>query len=147
MTSGREVKLGDMGSAKPVDQVHDGTHCGAYLYMAPEVLRKRPYALSADVYSLGIVLWEIWNAKRVSGSSVYKVLGNTDKKRELDDLIEAVLAGIRPDEGKFAAENDSELKSQERSKKWGDIARKCWSSVAKERPSAEEASIKIDAIE
>ncbi|KAG5178908.1 putative serine/threonine protein kinase [Tribonema minus] len=32
---------------------------GTYRYMAPEVIRHEPYSAAADVYSYGIVLWEL----------------------------------------------------------------------------------------
>jgi len=35
------------------------TQCGTPQWMAPEVLRNDPYDHKADVYSFGIVLWEM----------------------------------------------------------------------------------------
>ena len=32
---------------------------GTYHWMAPEIFNNEPYSLKADVYSYGIVLWEI----------------------------------------------------------------------------------------
>lgn len=32
---------------------------GTYRWMAPEVIRHEPYSTAADVYSYGIVLWEL----------------------------------------------------------------------------------------
>jgi len=28
--------------------------------MSPEVIRHEPYSLAADVYSFGVLLWELW---------------------------------------------------------------------------------------
>jgi serine/threonine protein kinase len=36
---------------------------GTASWTAPEILMKQPYGFSADVYSLGIVLWEIATRK------------------------------------------------------------------------------------
>ncbi|EGZ28431.1 hypothetical protein PHYSODRAFT_471306 [Phytophthora sojae] len=33
--------------------------CGTFQWMAPEVLTSQKYSLSADVYSFGVILWEI----------------------------------------------------------------------------------------
>lgn len=63
------VKLFDFGLAKelddsfkcnPEDGVYELTgNTGSQRYMAPEVALFEPYNLSADVYSFGILLWEI----------------------------------------------------------------------------------------
>jgi len=62
------VKLFDFGLSKELhaeDLRPDGTYrnmtacTGTLRYMAPEVARKEPYHQSADVYSFGILLWEI----------------------------------------------------------------------------------------
>uniref|UniRef100_A0A7S2E889 Protein kinase domain-containing protein n=1 Tax=Trieres chinensis TaxID=1514140 RepID=A0A7S2E889_TRICV len=65
------VKLFDFGLAKelhPEDRFSNGNYkltgnTGSIRYMAPEVATKRPYNLSADVYSFGIMLWEITSLK------------------------------------------------------------------------------------
>ncbi|CAI5472887.1 unnamed protein product [Closterium sp. Yama58-4] len=56
----RVVKIADFG----VSRVQPGDHSmkrrtGTFGYMAPEVLKEQPYDHKADVYSYGIVLWEI----------------------------------------------------------------------------------------
>ena len=63
---GSTLKLFDFGMVKELNtSCATGMYCmsgsiaGTYKYMAPEVLRQRPYSLSADVYSFGIVLWQI----------------------------------------------------------------------------------------
>jgi len=62
-----DVKVFDLGLAKELhsqDALPDGTYrltgmTGSLRYMAPEVGKKLPYNLSADVYSIGIMLWQI----------------------------------------------------------------------------------------
>lgn len=61
------VKLFDFGLAKeihPENKLANGTFrltglTGSMRYMAPEVANRRPYNLSADVYSFGIMVWEV----------------------------------------------------------------------------------------
>lgn len=61
------VKLFDFGLSKELheeDELSNGTYkltanTGSLRYMAPEVCNKWPYNYSADVYSFGILLWEI----------------------------------------------------------------------------------------
>ena len=36
------------------------TKAGTPLYMAPEVLRKDQYNRSVDIFSFGLIVWEIW---------------------------------------------------------------------------------------
>lgn len=57
------VRIADVGLAKAVDDI-TGTVAGTYVYMAPEVLHGRAYDSKADIYSLGIMLWEMWYGKR-----------------------------------------------------------------------------------
>jgi serine/threonine protein kinase len=62
------VKLFDFGLAKELDpSLKSGIselyelsgNTGSLRYMAPEVARSEPYNLSADVYSFGLLLWQI----------------------------------------------------------------------------------------
>ncbi|GJP29986.1 hypothetical protein CLOM_g22015 [Closterium sp. NIES-68] len=56
----RVVKIADFGVSRvqPGDRTMK-RRTGTYGYMAPEVLKEQPYDHMADVYSFGIVLWEI----------------------------------------------------------------------------------------
>ncbi|CEG47477.1 tkl protein kinase [Plasmopara halstedii] len=63
MTAEGRVKLADFGRSRSNDQTELMTGCcGTFQWMAPEVLTSMKYSLSADVYSLGVVLWEICEA-------------------------------------------------------------------------------------
>ncbi|KAL7538067.1 hypothetical protein ACHAXR_010157 [Thalassiosira sp. AJA248-18] len=60
------AKLTDFGLAVKVQNasVNDGkkeltAETGTYRYMAPEVIRHEPYNYAADVYSFGLLMWEI----------------------------------------------------------------------------------------
>jgi len=62
----RICKLADFGSAKLIrlDTLEFYTaDVGTPLWMAPEVRNGNPYNLSADIYSLGVVLYEIFENK------------------------------------------------------------------------------------
>lgn len=56
-----DYKLGDFGIAKVADRTASGTIIGTYRYMAPEVFQGKPYGASADMYSLGLVLYWLLN--------------------------------------------------------------------------------------
>lgn len=60
-----DYKLGDFGIAKVVEKTMGGTKIGTYKYMAPEVYNNQPYGASADIYSLGLVLYWLLNDRRM----------------------------------------------------------------------------------
>jgi len=55
------IKVADFGFCKPLTTAFDSaeTMVGSPIYMAPEILRGQPYNLRADLYSLGVVLYEM----------------------------------------------------------------------------------------
>ena len=62
--SSGKIKLFDFGTAVQIPSgARAGRICGGRVgstrYMAPEVYTRQPYALSADVYSFTLVLWEM----------------------------------------------------------------------------------------
>lgn len=59
-----EYKLGDFGVARIVDHSMSG-RTGTDAYMAPEVYYEEDYGPSADIYSLGIVMYRLLNYNRV----------------------------------------------------------------------------------
>ncbi len=55
------VKIADFGLAKLADvsKMRQQSLAGTYQWMAPEMMEGRPYNEKVDVYSFGIVLWEL----------------------------------------------------------------------------------------
>eukprot|EP00897_Mesotaenium_endlicherianum_P006998 jgi/Mesen1/6326/ME000328S05612 len=54
------VKIVDFGAARSEGRPHDMTgETGTFRYMAPEMIDHKPYTKTVDVYSFGIVLWEL----------------------------------------------------------------------------------------
>jgi len=58
------VKLFDFGMAQKVDDCDDHEICGSPRYMAPEVMAGQGYTLAVDVYSFGVILFEMCSLKR-----------------------------------------------------------------------------------
>jgi len=54
------LKITDFGISKPVSDIA-GTIAGTATHMAPEII-DQCYDLRADIYSYGIVLWELWHS-------------------------------------------------------------------------------------
>lgn len=57
-------KLGDFGVAISTDSTVFASKIGTYNYMAPEVFFSKAYNTSADIYSLGIVLYWLLNERK-----------------------------------------------------------------------------------
>jgi serine/threonine protein kinase len=57
------VKVTDFGLAKFHSDDISMTFCGTLPWTAPEVFNGRGYTTKADVFSFGIVLWELWTHK------------------------------------------------------------------------------------
>lgn len=58
-----EIKIADFGFSKRLrskNQINK-TICGTPLYMAPQVVQKKSYSYKADIWSLGVVLFELLN--------------------------------------------------------------------------------------
>lgn len=82
------LKISDFGTHKvfydeklPVTSV---TYAGTHAYMAPEVIRSEPYSYPIDVWSYGVVLWEILTSdepyKNLDSSAVVWAVGNNSFK-------------------------------------------------------------------
>lgn len=54
------VKITDFGISRTVDEGVLTGQMGTCHWMAPEVLSNQPYGFPADIYSYGVVLWEIF---------------------------------------------------------------------------------------
>ncbi|WP_240125461.1 serine/threonine-protein kinase [Thermomonas alba] len=105
VTPAGHVRLLDFGIAKlldvqplPVEQTRTGVRAFTLHYAAPEQIRGEPVTTMTDVYSLGVVLYEL-----LTGSKPYRIKRQTDAEWE-----EAILAGepVRPSQA--AAQADPE---------------------------------------
>ena len=110
-----EVKVSDVGASKEAGYI-TGTLAGSPAYMAPEVLKSQVYNSKADIYSLGIMLWELWYGERAFSSSV-----------SLADFFTMVDNGGRPEHVEGC---------REPTQAWGNLMKECWRKKHKDRPSA-----------
>ena len=59
------AKIADFGLSCQISRGSEMTaETGTYRWMAPEVIRHEQYSLAADVYSFGILLWELFARSR-----------------------------------------------------------------------------------
>ncbi|GMI88041.1 serine/threonine/tyrosine kinase 46 [Hibiscus trionum] len=86
MDENEVVKVADFGVARVKTQSGVMTaETGTYRWMAPEVIEHKPYDHKADVFSFGIVLWEL-----LTGKIPYEFL------TPLQAAVGVVQKGIRP---------------------------------------------------
>jgi len=115
------VKLFDFGLMKELhSHCVTGMYCmsggmaGSYKYMAPEVLLQKPYTLSADVYSFGMVLWQILSLEKV-------VLEDVTSKRQC--LERVAVHNVRP------------VIQEEWSDALKELLESCWAREPTKRPT------------
>ncbi|VDI21686.1 Hypothetical predicted protein [Mytilus galloprovincialis] len=115
------VKLTDVGLTKS-EHFISGTIAGSPAYMAPEIiLRTGVYDRKADIYSLAIILWEIWYGQDVT-EHIGQVL--RDKNMTLEEGIKS--DNLRPS---LELESHPTLEIE-------DVIVKCWSEEPKKRLDA-----------
>ena len=82
VSSNGDYKLGDFGIAKTVEKTSGGTKIGTYDYMAPEVYHDEPYGSTADIYSLGMVLYWLLNERRTPFLKLPPALPTNSEKEQ-----------------------------------------------------------------
>jgi len=109
-----DVLICDFGLRKPANQPNQTNEIyGVLPYIAPEILRGKKYTKAADVYSFGIIMWEL-----ISGIPAFN-------KRPHDfKLALKICKGERPDLAEGIAPEYQEL------------MKRCWDSDPNKRPSA-----------
>lgn len=78
-----KIKLGDFGFCKMLEVNMAQTMLGSPIYMAPEILKEEIYTLKADIWSLGVVLFEMLFGYCPFESSSISQLINVIKETDL----------------------------------------------------------------
>ena len=104
--------ISDLGLCQPTSFKKDDIY-GVIPFMAPEVLRGKPYTLASDIYSFSMIMWEF-----TSGATPFY-----DRAHDLQ-LCLSICRGERPE----IIENTPQC--------YIDLMKKCWDEDPLKRPSA-----------
>ena len=106
----------DLGLSKPADKSSKTNDIyGVLPYIAPEILLGNPYTKAADIYSFGIIMWEM-----TSGIPAFNNIPHDFS------LALNICQGFRPNiiEGTIP--------------EYAELTEKCWDSDPNKRPAAED---------
>lgn len=107
------VKLLDFGIAKPIEGgpqlTREGAVIGSPRYMAPEALLEQPLGPASDLYSLGLVMYEMllgWDSRkgshlfdqleRLKSGQAVQIPADAPISAEMRDLLERLLSPAPP---------------------------------------------------
>lgn len=95
----KQVKIGDFGTSRELHGEEElmRTHIGTPLYMAPEIISRKPYSQKADIWSLGCLLYYVATLKHPFQNTdllslYFSVLHERPKMLEMNDKVPAAFA-------------------------------------------------------
>jgi serine/threonine protein kinase len=114
------AKISDFGLCRQTQLVQQlqGASVDNPTWLAPEVLRNEPYNASADMYSMGVIMWELLTRKDFGGDVQFTHM-----------LADDIVSGKRPTVPECPALFED----------YGMLLQQCWSSDARQRPAGREA--------
>lgn len=87
VTKDNRYLLGDFGSARLLEKTMMASHKGTLAYMAPEIAAGQSFNATVDIYSLGLVLYQLLNNRRLP------FLDSSFKFADIEISIEKRLSG------------------------------------------------------
>ena len=114
--------ISDMRLCGEVGNIDPTNIYGVMPYVAPEVLRGKPYTQSADIYSFGMVMYFVATGKQPFADCAHD-----------QDLVLSICNGIRP-----------EITEKYAPKCYIDLMKRCWDPDPDNRPNAKEIQDEIE---
>ena len=111
------MKVTVVAVSKPAIDI-TGTIAGTPVYIAPEVFHSEVYDCKADIYSLGIILWEMWYGQQAFDNIADESLVNFFAIVDLGSRPEP-LTNCKPPPGR-----------------WDKLMKQCWAKNPEKRPTA-----------
>jgi serine/threonine protein kinase len=129
------VKLCDFGLSRSKENLEKGAFTmtksiGSPLWMAPEITRGERYNFKADIFSFGILIWEMF-FERIPYDNLNGI-GNIHIRVAIHD-------DFRPE---LKEEEIEKMNPEE--KKMIELMKKCWKGDPNERPRMEEVAIELN---
>ncbi|CAB4443320.1 unnamed protein product [Rhizophagus irregularis] len=111
-----KIYISDLGLCKPVKSfLKEYKICGVVPFMAPEVLRGKPYTPASDTYSFSMIMWEFTSGIPPFNNRAHDI-----------QLSLSICEGERPE----IIENTPQC--------YVDLMKKCWDEEPLKRPSSKE---------
>lgn len=87
VTKDNHYLLGDFGSARLLEKTMMASHKGTLCYMAPEIAAGQSFNSTIDIYSLGLMMYQLLNNRKLP------FLNDTFKFSEIEEAVEKRLSG------------------------------------------------------
>lgn len=87
VTQDNRYLLGDFGSARLLEKTMMASHKGTLAYMAPEVVAGQSFNATVDIYSLGLMMYQLLNNRRLP------FLDGSFKFSDIESAVEKRLSG------------------------------------------------------
>jgi serine/threonine protein kinase len=113
---GSYCKIGDLELSQPAnDTVSNDEIYGVIPYIAPEIFKGSAFSKESDIYSLGMIMWELTTGCKPFANIEHDI-----------SLIHKIVDGVRPE----ITEDTPQF--------YADLMKRCWDSDPKKRPSISE---------
>ncbi|CAB4440495.1 unnamed protein product [Rhizophagus irregularis] len=116
------ARISDMGLCKKIDDINEKNIYGVMPYVAPEVLKGKPYTQAADIYSFGMIMYVVATGRQPFDDCAHD-----------EFLVLKICNEIRP-----------EINEKIAPKCYIDLMKKCWDGIPDNRPNSIEIKEMIE---